>query len=761
MFLKNRTTKLILIMYQKIIGFVKGKISKVIFILFFIMPIILFCQNNNENQLDKDKNLETNSTDIIRKEMPFEKYHFERTQFNSEDQELLMGSGEMGGWVSNNGLGFEKLWFADVWKNNIERKSLPGPKLILVNNGINSNNASDYTSELNIKNGILSTSFSNGENIKYSSKIFFSKTNKRVLVIHVKNESQEEALKFNLSLPIDDYKVKETDSFSLSAKSVDTTHFTQTAWNLRSNQPISQSKNLYGITIAPKEDITIQYSLVTAFNSKEYFIESQENTKGTEGIQELVKTQKKAWVEHWKRIGSIILPDGENAKWFYRSLYTLYATSGSEKFLPGELQFSIPDSDWKMHPFTYGYAGWAVWCYTVLGDELSAKKMAKWHYKPKALKENVKILFPKTDSVEVIYKNKSKGYHTYLDSYNSDAIAFGHELTTEGYNITYPTGNWDLQRQLDAFAASFFNTLSQYYPNEKFTKEYTYPVMKGTAELWSSLVKWDDAKKHYFLPPLLSVSENIMEKSVLDAVLAARWNLKMAAKYASELGIDKSLQTKWLHIYEHLYVPQNSNVYLEYLDDDQSRRGGGYFGIRAFTYFGFPAMETISDINAEKARRSLDMSWGRNDQGNGMITFIMNWFSLTESYLGYGNKAYEKSNLSTTIKDKTGAALFEYGERQLDGSIKGTNPYFLTGYSSFILSQIAMLMQSYNGTIKIFPAIPDHWKNMAFYDLPAQGGVKVSAILKSGTIQQIEVKNGNKIIKNNSKEIPTIIKITD
>jgi hypothetical protein len=45
------------------------------------------------------------------------------------------------------------------------------------------------------------------------------------------------------------------------------------------------------------------------------------------------------------------------------------------------------------------------------------------------------------------------------------------------------------------------------------------------------------------------------------------------------------------------------------------------------------------------------------------------------------------------------------------------------------------------------------------YDLPAQGGIKVSSILKTGYIQQIEIKPGNKVIPNNSKKILTIIKI--
>ena len=738
----------------------RGIIFKAFFFLNLMAHFPLIAQKDSKSFMSSSN--ENDLTIITRKEMPFEKYNFKRTKYHHKAQEYLMGNGEMGGWASNDGLGFKKLWFADVWQNETARQSLDGPKLNISDCDMSDQSVIHYSSQLNIKNGILETSLSHEDGIKYSSTIFFSTINKHVLVINVKNESNKKSINFNLSLPFKNYQLNLSNSFTLTAKPKDIVQFTNAAWSLKSSLPIVKTDNNYQITLGPNDEVNLKYSVVTQFDQKDYVAESIKSISHFNSpIKILIESQKKAWNEHWKRIGSVILPDGDNAKWFYRSIYTLYATSGSQKFLPGELQFSIPDSDWKMHPFTYGYAGWAIWCYTILGDKDAAKQMAKWHYKPKALKENVKILFPETGAVEVIYKDKNKGRHTYLDTYNTNAIAFGHEITTEGYNINYPTGSWDLQRQLDAFASSFFCAISQYYSDDKFTKEYTYPVLKGTAELWSSLVKWDSLKKHYYLPPLLSVSENIMEKSVLDAVLAARWNLKMASVYADKLRIDDSLKEKWSYIYKYLYIPQNDSIYLEYLNDKQTRPGGGYFGIRAYTYFGFPVMETLGDINPEKARRSLDRSWKRNDNGEGMITFIMNWFSLTESYLGFGNKAYEISNLTTTVKDPSGVALYEYNEKQPDGTLKGHNPYFLTGYSSFILSQIAMLLQNYNNSIKVFPALPDHWKDVEFYNLPAHGNRKVSAVIKSGKIKQIIVKKDSEIKTYNPQQIPVTISIKD
>ncbi len=45
-----------------------------------------------------------------------------------------------------------------------------------------------------------------------------------------------------------------------------------------------------------------------------------------------------------------------------------------------------------------------------------------------------------------------------------------------------------------------------------------------------------------------------------------------------------------------------------------------------------------------------------------------------------------------------------------------------------------MLLQSWGGRIRIFPSVPDDWKNLSFRDLRAQGGVLVSGTIRDGEI---------------------------
>ena len=50
-----------------------------------------------------------------------------------------------------------------------------------------------------------------------------------------------------------------------------------------------------------------------------------------------------------------------------------------------------------------------------------------------------------------------------------------------------------------------------------------------------------------------------------------------------------------------------------------------------------------------------------------------------------------------------------------------------------------MLLQSYSGTIRVFPAIPASWKDVSFKTLRAEGAFLVSAERKVGVTQRVEI----------------------
>ncbi|MGC4013566.1 MAG: hypothetical protein QM755_03455 [Luteolibacter sp.] len=59
-------------------------------------------------------------------------------------------------------------------------------------------------------------------------------------------------------------------------------------------------------------------------------------------------------------------------------------------------------------------------------------------------------------------------------------------------------------------------------------------------------------------------------------------------------------------------------------------------------------------------------------------------------------------------------------------------PFTLEGNFLFMDAVHEMLMQSHTGVIRLFPAVPDTWKDAAFTDLRAEGGFKITAARKAG-----------------------------
>lgn len=64
-----------------------------------------------------------------------------------------------------------------------------------------------------------------------------------------------------------------------------------------------------------------------------------------------------------------------------------------------------------------------------------------------------------------------------------------------------------------------------------------------------------------------------------------------------------------------------------------------------------------------------------------------------------------------------------------------------------------MLMQCYDGTISVFPAIPETWRETSceFQDFLSFGGVKVSSAIKNGVVSYIRLnprKNTDCRIRN-------------
>ena len=53
-----------------------------------------------------------------------------------------------------------------------------------------------------------------------------------------------------------------------------------------------------------------------------------------------------------------------------------------------------------------------------------------------------------------------------------------------------------------------------------------------------------------------------------------------------------------------------------------------------------------------------------------------------------------------------------------------------------------MLLQGWGDVVRVFPAVPAHWRDLAFRDLLCEGAFRVSAVRSAGLTQWVRVKAG-------------------
>ena len=701
-------------------------------------------------------------------------YDFQRTTANYEDVQLLLGNAEMGGTARQDGLGFDRIWFSDFWRTASARMPVYGPKLEVADT-----DALDaYSQTLELSNGMLTTAVKRGA-VSYKSEIFFSEADKNLLVIRLSDLSPQARKSLKLHAPIFDvsgrkgdrsnvvqsttdrvFIIKQRSPHCLLGSSIDEMMaIPKLMYKTEELYPVSH-KMIYGITCSAKLEETEEagvYSVDCGDEPEVLLIFTQSTNydggnlednvlnqlRGKTEYRLLSKANTAAWLNNWQRMAVIELPDKRHEQLWYRSQYWLFATSASEKFLPGESQFGC--EGWDMLPFTFGGAGWGIHNFVMLGYPEKALLMLKQHNLPEAQNRNALHWLNHAEE-----ERKASGMtqpSPYPQNPHSEiARCFAHEMQTSG-DCTLLT--WGNQAHLQGFALELYQRYYNYYPSEEFLCKELYPVAKGIAEYWANFLIWDHNAKEYYTPKTWGASEGGMHNNPLDAVLAAKKCLRAAAKYARMLEVDKDMAEKWEFMDKNIQLPRNENGYVAYRGHDGAipEDGSGYNGIRYMNAANFVNQELLHELDAENVSDLLGRISKSNRFGTGFAVFHSAQTATAECLFGRGDSALGYLNGVLRAYDPSGTCLRECEDRPMI--------YFLTNTDAYLLAPLFMMMQTSGGRIKPFPAMPSSWKNAAFYNLPAEGGIKVSGKMENGKVKWVRFFKNGKMVKetNQLKEV--------
>jgi hypothetical protein len=696
--------------------------------------------------------------------------------------DLMIGNAEMGGLVAPDGLGVDRAFRADFFKTTISRLPILPVRLQAETADGNTPGVASYRQTMRLADGIVRTHVEYaGAMGGYDAEVFFDNdpARKNLLVIRVTPFGAAGKLNWFAKLPVEFEKRpnywdgwQNDKPFPVSAEDLydaaqpathrvsgtvkphrldpkplapKTNYCDDDGYALGSSYPnpfvpfpgepstphweASCTRALTKVAgrgryaLAPGDDgITLVFAAAslnwTAFTPEENAALANPAT-----FDALRAGHIAAWKKDWEKTPVIITPEERYNQLYYRSLFWLLSTAGSKKFLPGEAQFGC--DCWGMSPFTVGHAGWGIHALYRLGHSERGRRMIG----------NFADLDTLRDNGAVFLRKKGTG-----------AMCVPHMFgSTVKYFFDYAE-----QQHLIAFAESFlqlpviFETPGS---QDEYFRNVLYPASKGFALFWMNLdttkeTSADGRQSGLVYRPLRSLSENLIERNPLDAVLAAKWCLNTAADYADRLRVDAAEAKAWRQRANDILLStrntDNGPIFAEWFGDTV-RKAGAYQGIRSPVYLGWPTDQT-QVFDRDICLRTLDDAFVRNDKGIGGIPFVTTWLALAELRFGRGDRAYEWMENNFYSRDSRVGCIYEFKPPKS----RARNPYFGTCQDAYLVALCEMLLQTDGPTYKLFPAVPSQWKHIVMLHMPAGNGRTCSAIYDNGQITAQKITNGSK-----------------
>lgn len=276
------------------------------------------------------------------------------------------------------------------------------------------------------------------------------------------------------------------------------------------------------------------------------------------------------------------------------------------------------------------------------------------------------------------------------------------------------------------------NCYLQYlYTMDKSLLKRIYPLLKQTIQLILHHVEKEslsDSRYVYHLKPAMQGEEKDLVQDSIQLLTLLYWGLSALIHSAEQLEVDKEERSKWEDVLTHLApLPSDSEIGLikptsNYHPADHMC---AIYPIHLLSVKR-PKDKELIDTTIDywlKKTKPLPM---RDKEGGG---YRLTHGAACLAAAGRGKEACEL--LCTFIKVRmTPNTMYR----------EGNNPTLETPLAG-AAALYEMLLQSWNGTLRIFPAIPEEWEDCSFRMLRAEGAFLVSADRENGQTRQVAIQS--------------------
>jgi len=451
------------------------------------------------------------------------------------------------------------------------------------------------------------------------------------------------------------------------------------------------------------------------------------------GFQNSLKTHLNWWDNYWAK-SSVEIPDSLLERQYYLEMYKFGAAARADA-PPIALQ-SVWTADhgklppWKgdfHHDLNTQLSYWPS--YT--GNYLDLEKGFidwLWKYRP-------------------AFKKYTKDY------FGAEGMNVPGVTTLEGE----PMGGWiqySMGQSVAAWLGHHFYMHWRYSMDRDFLKERAYPWLKDVALFFDEIaVKGDNGKRKLLMSSSPEIYNNskkawFAETTNFDLALI-RWTYEKAAELANELGLEKDAEkwTKILNEWPDLAIDSESGfMFAPGFPYNESHRHFSHL-------MAFHPLGTVDFSNGEKDKKII-LNTLKNLEKHGSDWWVGYSFSWEGNLYA---RAFDGENAARVLR--TFAECFclknsfhVNGDQCKAGHSKFVyRPFTLEGNFAFASAIQEMLLQSHTGVVKIFPAIPNDWKDAKFDKLRAQGAFLISAKKEGGMVTEVIVfseKGGRLVLEN-------------
>ena len=435
----------------------------------------------------------------------------------------------------------------------------------------------------------------------------------------------------------------------------------------------------------------------------------------------IVRKHREWWRKYWGK-SYIVIPDPRIENLYYIELYKMGCNMSGK--LPVPLQ-GVWTCDSKLPPWSGDY-------HNDMNVEMS--------YWPIFVSNHLELGKP---LYEHYFRLMPKFREYCRKFYGVDGIMIICAMDDDGnfipgwYTVNLWPGN-------SAWIAHLFWLYYKYTLDKDFLREKAYPFLKGCLKQYQAILRREeDGKYHIYWSTSPEWRDNRGEawgKDTTCDLALVKFLCDALIESVNILGIDEEEVEKWIEIRDNLapypYSPKYLDGGLLIMKDTPLTESH-----RHFSHL-FP-IYPITQLTIERDREIIENSVRTLIfRGFGEWTgWSYPWASIIASKARMGNMAYTllKIYSETFITENTFHVNGDYRRRGF--SIYSYQPMTLEGGFGFVAAVIEMLLQSHGDIIRIFPAIPDEWKNIYINRLRAQGGYLVTAKMEDGEVMYIRIES--------------------